>query len=116
MLILIIPHNCRHLNCHQQCILQNFYGFDGCRYFRGKYQAEAKGTFMINSLMVSSKGSATCGNEITKNLFFVDSFKMNNGGASLHTKSTVAMALTPQTNFDAKAFLNKAKFKNRKRR
>lgn len=49
---------------------QNFYGFDGCRYFRGKYQADVNSSFMINSLVVSIKGASDCGNEMTRNLFF----------------------------------------------
>ena len=95
---------------------QHFYGFDGCRYFKGKYQADSSGSFMINSLVVSSKGSNTCGNDITKNLFFVDSFQMEQDAFALYTKSKLVMTLTPQTPFDAKAFLNKAKFKNHRSR
>jgi hypothetical protein len=50
---------------------QNFYGFDGCRYFRGKYQADVNSSFMINSLVVSIKGASDCGNEMTRNLFLL---------------------------------------------
>lgn len=95
---------------------QNFYGFDGCRYFKGKYQADSSGHFMINSLVVSSKGTSNCGNEMTKNLFFVDSFRPHNGAVALYAKDVVAMTLSVQENFDAKDFLNKAKFKNSRSR
>ncbi len=95
---------------------QNFYGFDGCRYFRGKYQADVNSSFMINSLVVSSKGASDCGNEMTRNLFFVDSFRPHNGAVALYAKDVVAMTLSVQENFDAKDFLNKAKFKNSRSR
>ncbi len=95
---------------------QNFYGFDGCRYFRGKYQADVNSSFMINSLVVSSKGASDCGNEMTRNLFFVDSFRPHNGALALYAKDAVAMTLSVQENFDAKDFLNKAKFRNSRSR
>jgi hypothetical protein len=95
---------------------RNFYGFDGCRYFKGKYQADASGSFLINSLIVSGKGSNSCGNDVTKSLFFVDAFKLEQDGLVLQAKNTLAMSLTLHESFDAKEFLNKAKFKNRKRR
>lgn len=95
---------------------QNFYGFDGCRYFRGKYQADVNSSFMINSLVVSSKGASDCGNEMTRNLFFVDSFRPHNGAMALYAKDAVAMTLSVQENFDAKDFLNKAKFRNSRSR
>jgi hypothetical protein len=93
-----------------------FYGFDGCRYFKGKYQADISGSFMINSLVVSSKGSNTCGNDITKNLFFVDSLNIEGAAITLLAQNNLVMTLTPQIPFDAKAFLNKAKFKNYRNR
>ena len=95
---------------------QNFYGFDGCRYFRGKYQADVNSSFMINSLVVSSRGASDCGNEMTRNLFFVDSFRPHNGAVALYAKDAVTMTLSVQENFDAKDFLNKAKFKNSRSR
>jgi len=90
-----------------------YYGFDGCRPFKGKYVASSSNQLLIKSLIIFSKGSAECGNEIERNLFFVNLFTLHDKDIYLSNNDKLLMSLSPIEHFNANAFLTKAKVKYR---
>jgi hypothetical protein len=91
----------------------HFYGFDGCKHFKGKFVASPGNQLIIKSLIVSLKGSADCGNEIERNLFFVNLFTLHDKDIHLSNNDKLLMTLTQIENFNANAFLTKSKVKYR---
>lgn len=92
----------------------HYYGFDGCRYFRGKYQVEVGGGFLVRSLIVSAQGDADCNNELAKNLFFVNKFEQHNQSVTLLAYQASLAILTPANEFDVDSFIKKANFRKMK--
>jgi heat shock protein HslJ len=90
-----------------------YYGFDGCKHFKGKYVASPSNQLLIKSLIVSSEGSAECGNEIERNLFFVNLFTLHDKDIYLSNNDKLVMSLSQIEHFNANAFLTKAKVKYR---
>ena len=90
-----------------------FYGFDGCKHFKGKYVASSINQLLIKSLIISSKGSAECGNEIERNLFFVNLFTLHDKDIYLSNNDKLVISLSQIEHFNANAFLTKAKVKYR---
>jgi hypothetical protein len=91
----------------------HFYGFDGCKHFKGKFVAGPNNQLLIKSLIVSLKGSTECGNEIERNLFFVNSFSLHDKDIHLSNNDKLVMTLTQIEHFNTNAFLTKAKVKYR---
>lgn len=91
----------------------DYYGFDGCKNFKGKYELDAGNRLLIKTLIVSSKGANNCGNDIEQNLFFVNSFKLQGNELILRNNEKHVISLTHIDNFNAKAFLINAKIKYR---
>ena len=90
-----------------------YYGFDGCKHFKGRYVASSSNQLLIKSLIISSKGSADCGNEIERNLFFVNLFTLHDKDIYLSNNDKLVMSLSQIEHFNANAFLTKAKVKYR---
>jgi heat shock protein HslJ len=91
----------------------HFYGFDGCKHFKGKYVASPGNQLLIKSLIVSLKGSTECGNEIERNLFFVNLFTLHDKDIHFSNNDKLVMTLTQIEHFNVNAFLSKAKVKYR---
>ena len=91
----------------------HFYGFNGCKHFKGKFVASPSNQLLIKSLIVSLKGSAECGNEIERNLFFVNLFTLHDKEIHLSNNDKLVMSLSQIEHFNANAFLSKAKVKYR---
>lgn len=91
----------------------NYYGFDGCKKFKGRFVVDAGNQLLIKTLIVSSKGSNDCGNEIERNLFFVNSFKLHDNDLLLSNNDKIVITLTQIDNFNANVFLTNAKVKYR---
>jgi heat shock protein HslJ len=90
-----------------------YYGFDGCKHFKGKYVSSSSNQLLIKSLIISSKGSAECGNEIERNLFFVNLFTLHGKDIYLSNNDKLVISLSQIEHFNANAFLTKAKVKYR---
>jgi len=90
----------------------NYFGFDGCRYFNGRYESKDKRQLVLKSIKVKAKNTENCGNLIVSNLVFVDEFSQANNGISLASQGKKIMTLTPKTDFDARSFLPNATFKS----
>jgi len=90
-----------------------YYGFDGCKHFKGKYVANSSNQLLIKSLIISSKGPAECGNEIERNLFFVNLFTLHDKDIYLSNNDKLLMSLSQIEYFNANTFLTKAKVKYR---
>jgi hypothetical protein len=90
-----------------------YYGFDGCKHFKGKYVASPSNQLLIKSLIISSKGPAECGNEIERNLFFVNLFTLHDKDIYLSNNDKLLMSLSQIEYFNANTFLTKAKVKYR---
>jgi hypothetical protein len=91
----------------------HFYGFDGCKHFKGKFVASPGNQLLIKSLIVSLKGSTECGNEIERNLFFVNLFTLQDKDIHFSNNDKLVMSLSQIEHFNANAFLSKAKVKYR---
>jgi hypothetical protein len=90
-----------------------YYGFDGCKHFKGKYVASPSNQLLIKSLIVSPKGTAECGNEIERNLFFVNFFSLHDKDIYLSNNDKLLMSLSQIEHFNVNAFLTKAQVKYR---
>jgi len=90
-----------------------YYGFDGCKHFKGKYVSSSSNQLLMKSLIISSKGSAECGNEIERNLFFVNLFTLHGKDIYLSNNDKLVITLSQIEHFNANAFLTKAKVKYR---
>ncbi|CAN4273809.1 Domain of unknown function DUF306, Meta/HslJ [Methylophilaceae bacterium] len=91
---------------------KNYFGFDGCRYFNGRYESKVEGRLLIKSLNVSDRNLKSCENKISTNLIMVDSFSKVGNTLTLHGQGKELIKLTPKVMFDKQAFLRKARFNN----
>ena len=92
-----------------------YYGFDGCKYFKGKFILDVANQIFIKTLLVSSKGSDECGNKIEINLFLANSFRLSDNELLFTDNDKIVLTLTHINNFNTNDFLRNAKLYTQKK-
>jgi len=92
-----------------------YYGFDGCKYFKGKFVSDFANQIFIKTLLVSSTGSDECGNKIEINLFLANSFMLRDNELLFTDNNKVLLTLTHIDNFNINEFLRNARLSTQKK-
>jgi hypothetical protein len=93
----------------------HYYGFDGCKYFKGNFVLDFANEISIKTLLVSSTGSDECGNKIEINLFLANSFKLRDDELLFTDNDKVVLTLTHIDNFNSNDFLRNARLNTQKK-
>ena len=93
----------------------HYYGFDGCKYFKGNFVLDFANEISIKTLLVSSTGSDECGNKIEINLFLANFFKLRDDELLFTDKDKVVLTLTHIDNFNSNDFLRNARLNTQKK-
>jgi hypothetical protein len=93
----------------------NYYGFDGCKYFKGKFVLDGGNQIYLKTLLVSSKGSDDCGNKIEINLFMANSFVLLGNDLLLRNNDKLLLTFTYIDNFNANTFLTNVRLNTAKK-
>jgi len=94
---------------------KHYYGFDGCKYFKGKFVFDVANQISIKTLLVSSTGSDECGNKIEINLFLANSFKLRDDELLFTNNDKVVLTLTHIDNLNTNDFLRNARLNTQKK-
>lgn len=92
-----------------------YYGFDGCKYFKGKFVFDVANQISIKTLLVSSTGSDECGNKNEINLFLANSFRLRDNELLFTDNDKVVLTLTHIDNFNTNDFLRNARLYTQKK-
>lgn len=92
-----------------------YYGFDGCKYFKGKFVLDVANQIFIKTLLVSSTGSNECGNKMEVDLFLANSFILRDNELLITNNDKVVLTLTHLDNFNTNEFLRNARLNTQRK-